>query len=112
MIIQIETREGLEEVESIMELPGVDAAWLGHFDLTDSLGIPGQFDHPEFQSAVDRIARACRKNGKAAGFLDMNPERVRNFRERGFQLLGYGHDVIVFQQALRKGFKEIRGEED
>jgi hypothetical protein len=41
----------------------------------------------------------------------MNPERVRNFRERGFQLLGYGHDVIVFQQALRKGFKEIRGED-
>ena len=111
VIIQIETRKGLEEVEAIMELPGVDAAWLGHFDLTDSLGIPGQFDHPEFQSAVDRIAQACRKNGKAAGFLDMNPERVRNFRERGFQLLGYGHDVIVFQQALRKGFKEIRGED-
>jgi len=36
---------------------------------------------------------------------------VRNFRERGFQLLGFGHDVIVFQQALKKGFKEIRGEE-
>ena len=70
-----------------------------------------KFEHPEFQSAVDRIAQACRKNGKAAGFLDMNPERVRNFRERGFQLLGYGHDVIVFQQALRKGFKEIRGED-
>ena len=110
VIIQIETRKGLEEVEKIMALPGVDVAWLGHFDLTDSLGIPGQFEHPEFQSAVDRIAKACMDHGKAAGFLDMNPERVRNFRERGFQLLGYGHDVIVFQQALKRGFSEIRGE--
>ena len=110
VIIQIETRKGLEEVEKIMALPGVDVAWLGHFDLTDSLGIPGQFDHPEFQSAVDRIAKACMDHGKAAGFLDMNPERIKNFRERGFQLLGYGHDVIVFQQALKRGFSQIRGE--
>jgi 2-keto-3-deoxy-L-rhamnonate aldolase RhmA len=112
VIIQIETREGLEEVEQIMALPGVDVAWLGHFDLTDSLGIPGQFDHPEFQSAVDRIVDACIKNGKAAGFLDMNPERVKNFRERGYQLLGYGHDVMIFQQALRQGLSQIRGKEN
>ena len=70
MIIQIETREGLEEVEAIMERPGVDAVWLGHFDLTDSPGIPGQFDKPEFQAVVDRTAEACLKNGKAARFLE------------------------------------------
>ena len=52
------------------------------------------------------------KNGKAAGFLDMNPERVKNFRERGYQLLGYGHDVMVFQQALRQGLSQIRGKEN
>ena len=108
VIIQIETREGLEQVEEIMTLPGVDAAWLGHFDLTDSMGIPGEFEHPEFLAAVDRILEACRKHGKAAGFLDMNIDRVRRFREKGFRLLGYGHDVMVFQKGLREGLELIR----
>ena len=45
------------------------------------MGIPGEFEHPEFLAAVDRILEACRKHGKAAGFLDMNIGRVRRLRE-------------------------------
>ena len=68
----------------------------------------GEFEHPEFLAAVDRILEACRKHGKAAGFLDMNIDRVLRFREKGFRLLGYGHDVVVFQKGLREGLERIQ----
>ena len=43
-----------------MAVEGLDIGWLGHFDLTNSMGIPGQFDHPDFLAAVDRLIAACR----------------------------------------------------
>lgn len=80
----------------------------GHFDLTDSLGILGQFEHPDFLAAVERIAAACEQYGKVAGFLDLNPDLICLLRDKGFQLLGYGHDVGVFQAGLRQGLEQIR----
>ena len=80
----------------------------GHFDLTDSLGILGQFDHPDFLAVVERIAAACEQYGKVAGFLDLNPNLICLLRDKGFQLLGYGHDVGVFQAGLRQGLEQIR----
>ena len=50
-------------------IDGVDALWVGHFDLSVSLGIPGEFDHPEFKRAIDRTVAACQKHGKALGRL-------------------------------------------
>ena len=108
VVAQIETAEGLENVEAIMEVPGIDVGWLGHFDLTNSLGIPGQFEHPKFLEAVECIAAACEQHGKVAGFLDLDPERICLLRDKGFRLLGYGHDVGVFQAGLRQGFAQIK----
>ena len=59
LFVQIETASGVEHVEKIAAVPGVDCLWVGHFDLSASLGIPGQFEHPEFLSAIDRVAAAC-----------------------------------------------------
>ncbi len=60
VICMIETRAGLENVEAIAAVAGVDVLWLGHFDLTNFLGIPGQFSHPQYRDAVKRIADAAR----------------------------------------------------
>ena len=65
VIAMIETKRGLENVEAIAAVPGVDVLWLGHFDLSNFLGIPGQFDSPVFQEAVRRVAAAARKHGRA-----------------------------------------------
>src|SRR5690606_40862387 len=59
VICQIETVEGLEAVEEIAAVPGVDVVWVGHFDLTNSMGIPGRFDHPDYLAALDRVAKAA-----------------------------------------------------
>ena len=111
VIALIETREGLEQVEEIMAVTGIDVGWLGHYYLTDSMGIPGDFEHPQFLAAVDRIVEACRKHGKAAGFLDLNLDLGRQFCEKGFRLLCYGHDVMVFQNGLKQGLDRIRGDQ-
>ena len=57
-IAQIETTDGLNEVEAIAATPGIDVLWLGHFDLTNFMGIPAQFQHPDYLAAVRRLQRA------------------------------------------------------
>src|SRR5262249_50998090 len=72
LIAQIETAEGLANVEAIAAVDGIDALWIGQFDLTTSLGIPGQFDHPQFLDATRRIVAACHEHGKAATLAVMS----------------------------------------
>ena len=61
VICMIETRAGLDNVEAIAAVDGVDVIWLGHFDLTNFLGIPGQFSHPQYRDAVKRIVADARR---------------------------------------------------
>ena len=66
LFCQIETADGVENAEAIAAIEGVDCLWVGHFDLSVSLGIPGQFDHPDFRRAIDRTVAACRKHKQGA----------------------------------------------
>lgn len=107
VIVQIETASGLEEVERIAAVDGVDVLWIGHFDLTTSLGIPGQFDHPVFEEAVDRVVAACADAAKAAGIMVASVEDGRRFLERGFRCIAYGIDAWLYEEALRAGLREL-----
>jgi len=107
VMVQIETAEALENVEEIAAVPGVDILWVGHFDLTTSMGIPTQFDHPTYLAALDRIVAAGRANGKPVGFLTSGPEDARSLVDRGFSVLAYGSDLGIYRQALRTGLEGI-----
>ncbi len=65
----IETAEGIGNVEKIAAVPGVDVLWLGHFDLTNFLGIPAQFDHPKYVKAIATISGAATTGTRASGCL-------------------------------------------
>src|SRR5256885_14167711 len=84
VIPQIETAEGLANVEAIAAVPGVDALWLGHFDLTHFLGISGGFQDPRFVSAGERNIAACETAHKAATFLPTAGARARDYGKKGF----------------------------
>jgi 2-dehydro-3-deoxyglucarate aldolase/4-hydroxy-2-oxoheptanedioate aldolase len=104
----LETVEGLEKVEEIAAVPGLDVLWIGQFDLTSSMGIPGQFQHPEFLRASRRILEACQRAGKAAGFGSLDVGAVAAARGDGFRFLVYTADLWIYQNALRDGLERIR----
>ncbi|RMG37110.1 MAG: aldolase, partial [Planctomycetota bacterium] len=68
-IAQIETADGLQQLENIAAVDGIDVLWVGQTDLTCSLGIPGQFEHPRFVDALKRVVEAAESHGKAAGYM-------------------------------------------
>lgn len=109
LILMIETAEGVENAEAIAALPGVDALWVGHYDLSTSLGIPGQFDHPLFRAATERICAAAQAHGKGLGRLVNGAAEARQAYEDGFRLLAWGGDAWLLRDAVAAGVSVIRG---
>jgi 2-dehydro-3-deoxyglucarate aldolase/4-hydroxy-2-oxoheptanedioate aldolase len=101
VIAQIETDRGLEAVEEIAAVNGIDCLWLGHFDLTNFLGIPGQFDSPVFTGAVSRIVAAGRKHGKALGFMAADADLARHYNALGFNMIASGTDQGLLTAGVR-----------
>ena len=108
VIAQIETVEGLRDVEAIAATPGIDVVWLGHFDLSNFMGIAGQFQHPAFLAAVHRTVAAARAHGKIAGFMASDEAWAREYWGHGFRMLAFGLDHLLFQSALRSGMEMLR----
>jgi 2-keto-3-deoxy-L-rhamnonate aldolase RhmA len=92
-IIQIETVEALENVESIAAIEGVDVLFIGPADLTMSLGIFGQLDHPLFTDALGKIIDAANKAGKSTGILIFDPKDFAVYQSMGIQLIACGSDA-------------------
>ncbi len=102
VIIQLESVRAFENLESIVSVPGVDVAWVGHYDLTLSMGLPGQFDHPRFLQAMDDLVVACRRHGVAPGFLPPTQESTVHWIGKGFRMLSLGSDIGVFLDGMKK----------
>ena len=101
VIAQIETERGLENVEAIAALDGIDVLWVGHFDLTNFLGIPGQFDNPVYTKAIARIVAAGRKHNKGLGYMPADAALARQYKNLGFNMLGAGTDPAVLMAGIR-----------
>jgi 2-keto-3-deoxy-L-rhamnonate aldolase RhmA len=108
LIAQVETVAGLEKVEEIAAVEGIDVLWVGQFDLTNSLGIPGQFGHPRLQEALDRVVAVAGRHGKTAAILVMSVDEGKAMLARGFRCIAYGGDLWLYQQALRQGIAALR----
>jgi len=101
IIAQIETERGLDAVEEIAAVDGIDCLWLGHFDLTNFLGIPGQFDNPVYISAVKRIVAAGRKHKKALGFMAADQAWAKQYKKLGFNMIATGTDHGILLHSVR-----------
>jgi 2-dehydro-3-deoxyglucarate aldolase/4-hydroxy-2-oxoheptanedioate aldolase len=108
IIAQIETAAGVENVERIAAVPGIDILWIGHNDLTNSMGIAGQFAHPDYLAAVARVLAAGKANDKAVGIMSGSVEDARAALAQGFRIIAYNGDLWIYGQALSAGLQAIR----
>ena len=105
---QCETAEALAIIEDICAVDGVDGIFVGPFDLSISMGMPGQFDAPEFQAAVTRIVAACRAAGKYCMFFTGTADGVIDGFRRGFDAMAYSLDAALFIQSVKRDVEDIR----
>jgi len=109
LFCQIETAEGVKNADEMARMDGVDCLWVGHFDLSVSLGVPGQFEHPTFLKAIDKVANATAKHGKSLGRLVPNVETGIEYNTRwGFDFICYSGDVWVLHNALAEAVSKLR----
>ncbi len=108
LVALVETARGVENVDAIAAVEGIDVIWVGHFDLTTSMGIPGAFEHPRFRAALQCILDACRRHGKAAGIMVPDAGEGRARLSQGFRALMYLGDVWLYRQALAQGLSALR----
>ena len=108
LVVQIETAEGVENAQAIAAVDGVDVLWVGHFDLSCSLGVPGEFDHPKFTGAIERVVQACRDNGKSLGRLVPDVASGIAFYKQGFDFIAYSADAWVLGDAVASALDDIR----
>jgi 2-dehydro-3-deoxyglucarate aldolase/4-hydroxy-2-oxoheptanedioate aldolase len=107
IIAQIETERGLDQVEKIAAVDGIDVLWVGHFDLSNFMGIPARFDDPRFDAAMRKVAQVARQRGKAAGFMATDAAWIARAREMGFTMIAGGTDTGLLELALKQMVGQI-----
>ena len=101
---QIEHKDAVEIVEKIAAVPGDDFLFIGPADLSQTLGVPGQWDHPALWAAIERVARACQKSNVPWGILTFSPAFAQRSVDLGCRMLSIGMDVW----AIRRGIEDCR----
>ena len=109
VICMIESPVGLANVDAIAATDGVDVLWVGHYDLTQAMGIPAQFQHPDFLQALQTVTAAAKRHCKNAGIQPGNADDARQWRALGFNVISWGIDYAVYRAALAAGVQTLRG---
>jgi 2-keto-3-deoxy-L-rhamnonate aldolase RhmA len=109
MVLQIETKEAIRDIEAIAAVPGIDALFIGPADLSRSLGLASSEPQAELRKAYAKVAKAARKNGIAAGIDVVSPDFAPIYREIGFTFMTFGTDFGFIIEAGRASMKKIHG---
>lgn len=109
LIVQIETRAGLENLDAILAVDGVDAAFIGPADLAASLGHLGEARHPEVVAAIEGALRRIAASGKGAGVFVTDPQAASRYRECGASFVAVGGDTTLLRTAAAKLCGAFRG---
>ncbi|MCC6403223.1 MAG: 2,4-dihydroxyhept-2-ene-1,7-dioic acid aldolase [Fimbriimonadaceae bacterium] len=110
VIVQIEHIDAVRNLEPILAVPGVDGFFIGPYDLSASLGVPGQFQHPKMLEAIAEVDRVRKKVQTLAGIhvVQTHPDEVRKRLDEGYRFIAYGLDFLFLANKAREGLKIIR----
>ena len=104
VIAQIEHIRGVENLEEIIKVDGIDGVFIGPYDLSCSLGVPGQLDHPKVQEAREKVIQVCKKENIALGIHVVPPdkEELEKRKSEGYSFIAYSTDAIVLDKYFRQ----------
>ncbi len=111
VIVMIEHHEAVDRIDEILEVDGVDAFIIGPYDLSASMGMPGQFDHEEVRDAISRAREAGIRHGIPGGIHVVEPDLEALYRQvdAGYRFMGYGLDTRILDSVCRRDLGKIRG---
>lgn len=109
VILQAESEQAIANIDEIAALDGVDAILIGPYDLSASLGKPGEINDPLVQAAIDKVISACQHNDVKLGYFGVTAEAVLPYKEKGFTLLTVGVDAAFIIQSANQCLINIRG---
>lgn len=112
IVPQIESRQGVSNIDSIVALPYVTAVFVGPYDLSADLGCPGQFERDEVKNALEKVKVSVLKSGKGLGMHVVQPDlsQLKKRFDEGFSFVAYATDIILMKAAL-KGLAETKSQQ-
>ncbi len=108
IVLQAEHVEAVLGIDEIVDVPGIDALLIGPFDLSGSLGVLGEIDHPRVLEAVDTIRAACDKAGVPLGIFANDVSMAKQYIEQGFSLIALGMDVSFLWESALQALSDVR----
>ncbi len=102
----IETREAIANIEDILT-PGIDLVIVGHQDLSQSLGIPGQYAHASMTEATNKVRALCKERGIATAGVLGHPDQIKASIDGGAQFLMYGADVVFLRESAKQAVQAL-----
>ncbi len=109
VVLQIETRTALDRVDDLLAVPGVDAVMVGPADLSTSLGVPGEFDHPKMVEAIERIKESCNRHGVAPGVHFRQQALALKWRDRGLRFISCNSEIGFLLDQAKATVAALRG---
>lgn len=107
VVLQVEGKEGIANLDAILQVEGYDILFIGPYDLSQSLGIPGEIDHPKMKETMAAVAEKARSQGKQLGTFADSVEIAREMQAGGFEYLAYSVDVNIFLEAATRIKEDI-----
>jgi|WetSurMetagenome_2_1015567.scaffolds.fasta_scaffold447214_1 2-dehydro-3-deoxyglucarate aldolase len=107
VIVQVEHIQAVENIDGIVAVPGVDAVLIGPYDLSASMGIPGQVADPRVKDAIEKVRLACQKTGMPLGIFTASVPFARECAKNGFTLIAVSTDTLMLVDASRKLLQDL-----
>lgn len=110
VIVMIETKTAVENIEEILKVEGVDGVFIGPYDMSGSYGMPGRTNDPMIINACRMVLESCKKHGKAAGLHIVLPteETINNAIREGYTFIGLGMDNVFLKRAAGESLEIVR----
>lgn len=108
LMIQIESPKGVENIEELLAIEGIDAAFIGPNDLSQSMGIMGQTDNPKFIAAINRVIAAAKAKGKYSGIHLMSVPALEPWVAKGMTLNFWANDIVMMMNAAKEGLAKLK----